>query len=123
MEITEIEKERYYSQIKKLIIEDEAYQEVKNYSKNRHELMTKYEIGKTIIEMQGGEERTKYGSKLIKEFASRLIVEVGKKYNDKTLMRYRKFYLFIEKGAALRQQSLSWSHYCELIPLKNIIKI
>ena len=36
-ELTENEKEKYYDEIKKLIIEDEAYQEVKNYSKNKHE--------------------------------------------------------------------------------------
>ena len=34
----------------------------------------------------------------------------------------RQFYLLIEKGATLSHQ-LSWSHYIELIPLKNINEV
>jgi len=34
----------------------------------------------------------------------------------------RQFYLIIQKGAQLAHQ-LTWSHYVELLPLKNINKI
>ena len=109
----------YYNEIKNKLIDNEVYKRVKDYSKNRNDLNTYYEVGKLLIEAQGGEERAKYGDRLIKEYSERLYNELGKKYDITTLKRYRQFYLKIEKGAALRHQ-LSWTHYRELLTLDNI---
>ena len=109
----------YYNEIKNKLIDNEVYKRVKDYSKNRNDLNTYYEVGKLLIEAQGGEERAKYGDRLIKEYSERLYDELGKKYDITTLKRYRQFYLKIEKGAALRHQ-LSWTHYRELLTLDNI---
>ena len=109
----------YYNEIKNKLIDNEVYKKVKDYSKNRNDLNTYYEVGKLLIEAQGGEERAKYGDRLIKEYSERLYNELGKKYDITTLKRYRQFYLKIEKGAALRHQ-LSWTHYRELLTLDNI---
>ena len=109
----------YYNEIKSKLIDNEVYKRVKDYSKNRNDLNTYYEVGKLLIEAQGGEERAKYGDRLIKEYSERLYNELGKKYDITTLKRYRQFYLKIEKGAALRHQ-LSWTHYRELLTLDNI---
>ena len=109
----------YYNEIKNKLIDNEVYKRVKDYSKNRNDLSTYYEVGKLLIEAQGGEERAKYGDRLIKEYSERLYNELGKKYDITTLKRYRQFYLKIEKGAALRHQ-LSWTHYRELLTLDNI---
>ena len=109
----------YYNEIKNRLIDNEVYKRVKDYSKNRNDLNTYYEVGKLLIEAQGGEERAKYGDRLIKEYSERLYNELGKKYDITTLKRYRQFYLKIEKGAALRHQ-LSWTHYRELLTLDNI---
>ena len=68
----------YYDEIKKELINNEVYKKVKDYSKNRSDLNTYYNVGKLIIEAQGGEERAKYGNNLIKEYSKKLIVEVGK---------------------------------------------
>ena len=57
-----------------------------------------------------------------KEYSIKLTNELGKRYDVKTLRRYRQFYLLIEKGAPVARQ-LSWSHYQELIPVKDIYKI
>ena len=92
----------YYNEIKNKLIDNEVYKRVKDYSKNRNDLNTYYEVGKLLIEAQGGEERAKYGDRLIKEYSERLYNELGKKYDITTLKRYRQFYLKIEKGAALR---------------------
>ena len=62
----------YYNQIKEQLLNKEAYDKVKDYSKNKNELMTYYNVGKLIIEAQGGEERAKYGNKLIKEFSKKI---------------------------------------------------
>ncbi len=109
----------YYNEIKNKLIDNEVYKRVKDYSKNRNDLNTYYEVGKLLIEAQGGEERAKYGDRLIKEYSERLYNELGKKYDITTLKRYRQFYLKIEKGAALRHQ-LSWTHYRESLTLDNI---
>ena len=112
----------YYNEIKTKLIDNEVYKKVKDYSKNRNELNTYYEVGKLLIEAQGGEDRAKYGDELIKDFSKILINEVGKKYNYKTLLKIRKFYLFSEKVATLSRQ-LTWSHYVELLPLKDVNEI
>ena len=109
----------YYNEIKNKLIDNEVYKRVKDYSKNRNDLNTYYEVGKLLNEAQGGENRAKYGDRLIKEYSERLYNELGKKYDITTLKRYRQFYLKIEKGAAMRHQ-LSWTHYRELLTLDNI---
>ena len=115
-------KNNYYNEIKNELINNEIYKRVKNYSKNRNELSTYYNVGKLLIEAQGGEDRAKYGDNLIKEYSERLTKELGKGYTFTALSRMRKFYLLCEKVASVAQQ-LSWSHYCELLPLKDINEI
>ena len=115
-------KNNYYDEIKNELINNEVYKKVKDYSKNRNELSTYYNVGKLLIEAQGGEDRAKYGDGLIKEYSLKLSQEIGNKYNITTLKRMRQFYLIIEKGAAMRHQ-LSWSHYRELLPIGNINEI
>ena len=112
----------YYKEIKNKLIDNEVYKRVKDYSKNRSDLNTYYEVGKLIIEAQGGEERAKYGDNLIKEYSKRLTNELGKGYTFTALSRMRKFYLLFEKIAPVAQQ-LTWSHYCELLPLEDINEI
>ena len=115
-------KNNYYDEIKNELINNEVYKRVKDYSKNRNELSTYYNVGKLLIEAQGGEDRAKYGDGLIKEYSLKLSQEIENKYNITTLKRMRQFYLIIEKGAAMRHQ-LSWSHYRELLPIGNINEI
>ena len=112
----------YYNEIKNELLNNEVYKRVKDYSKNRNELSTYYNVGKLLIKAQGGEDRAKSGDGLIKEYSLKLSQEIGKKYNITTLKRMRQFYLIIEKGAAMRHQ-LSWSHYRELLPIKDINEI
>ena len=112
----------YYNEIKNELINNEVYKRVKDYSKNRNELSTYYNVGKLLIEAQGDEDRAKYGNGLIKKYSSKLSQEIGKKYNITTLKRMRQFYLIIEKGATMWHQ-LSWSHYRELLPIGNINEI
>ena len=114
----------YYNEIKNRLIDNEVYKKVKDYSKNKNELNTYYEVGKLIIEAQGGEDRVKYGEGLIKEFSNRLINEVGKKYNERTLRRMRQFYIvFNNEIWSTMSTKLTWSHYVELLPLKDVNEI
>ena len=112
----------YYDEIKNILIDNEVYKRVKDYSKNKHELENYYKIGKLLIEAQGGEERAKYGDGLIKEYSRKLSKELGKGYTISSLKRMRSFFLIIEKGAAM-PHLLTWSHFIELLVLKNINEI
>ena len=107
----------YYDEIKNRLINNEVYKKVKDYSKNKNDLETYYEIGRLLIEAQGGEKRAKYGDGLIKEYSRRLQKEVGKKYTYTVLTRMRQLYLLFANVAPSAQ--LSWSHYQELLPLKD----
>ena len=108
----------YYDEIKNELINNEVYKRVKDYSKNRNELSTYYNVGKILIEAQGGEDRAKYGDGLIKEYSKRLTKELGKGYSTRSLKNMRRFYLLFEKGPTMSAQ-LSWSHYKELLIIKN----
>jgi len=107
----------YYKQIKEELINNEVYKKVKDYSKNRNDLSTYYNVGKLLVEAQGGELRAKYGDGLIKEYSIKLTHELGKGYSTRSLKNMRKFYLF-QKGQPLAAK-LTWSHYTILLSLKN----
>ena len=112
-------KNNYYDEIKNELINNEVYEKVKDYSKNRNELSTYYNVGKLL-----SKAGKKYGEKIIDNYSKKLVVEVGKKYNKRTLFRMRQFYKLIEeqKVSPLATQ-LTWSHYCELLPLKDTNEI
>ena len=112
----------YYNEIKNELINNEVYKRVKDYSKNKNELSTYYNVGKLLIEAQGGEDKAKYGNALIKEYSEKLTKEIGRGYTFSALSRMRQFYLLSEKIATLSQQ-LTWSHYCELLVFDNVDEI
>ena len=107
----------YYNEIKNELVNNEIYKKVKDYSKNKHDLSTYYNVGKLL-----SEAGKSYGDGIIKEYSKRLTNELGKKYSYTYLTRMRQFYLLGKKVAPLAQQ-LTWSHYVELISLKNIDEI
>ncbi len=103
----------YYSEIKNELINNEITKKVKDYSKNKSDLTTYYNVGKLLSE--AGKH---YGEGIISEYSKRLTVEIGKGYGLSNLKRMRQFYWLIEKGVAMPHQ-LSWSHILVLLPLKN----
>lgn len=109
----------YYNEIKNKIIDNEVYGRVKDYSKERNTVITYFEIGRLLNEAGG-----KYGDNIIDEYSKKLVLEVGKKYNKRTLFRMKQFYNVFnnEKVSPLATQ-LTWSHYSELLSIKNINEI
>ena len=107
----------YYEEIKTELINNEITKRVKDYSKNRSDLNTYYNVGKLLSE--AGKH---YGEGIIKEYSKRLTNEFETKFGITLLKRIRQFYIVIEKGATMSHQ-LSWSHYCELLPVNSIDKI
>ena len=112
----------YYNKIKNELIKNEIYKRVKDYSKNKSDLTSYYNVGKLLFEAQGGEDRAKYGDGLIQEYSKKLTSDIGKGYTPSALKRMRKFYIVLEKGATLSHQ-LVWSQYVEVIKLDNINEI
>ena len=113
----------YYDEIKEKLLKNEIYAKVKDYSKERNKVITYFEVGKLLSE--AGKE---YGNDIIGQYAEKLVNEVGKKYNRRTLFRMKQFYnLFgeqnIEQKVSTMSTLLTWSHYSELLPLNDINKI
>ena len=106
----------YYDEIKKELLNNEITKRVKNYSINKSDLTTYYNIGKLLKE--AGKH---YGDEIIKEYSKRLKDDIGKKYSVTTLKYMRMFYEY-GKSQPIADQ-LSWSHYIELLPLKDNSKI
>lgn len=109
----------YYNEIKSELINNEIYKRVKDYSKNKSDINTYYNVGKLLVKAHVGEQRAKYGNGLIKEYSKKMIEEVNKQYNARTLRRIRQFYL-ISRNWSTMSTNLSWSHYSELLILKDI---
>ena len=83
----------YYEEIKNELIDVVVYTRVKEYSKNKYTLDKYYNVGKLLIEAQGGEDRNEYGNELIKEYSKRLTTELGKGYSWRNLYNMRLFYI------------------------------
>ena len=73
-----------------------------------------WEIGRSIVEQQGGEERAEYGEALLQGLAERLTADFGKGFDARELRRMRQFYVSFPIRDALRTE-LSWTHYRRLI--------
>ena len=105
----------YYKEIKNNFIDEEIYSKVKDYSKEKHRVETYYKNGKLLNEAENH-----YGEGIIKEYSEKLMKEVNKKYNERTLRRMRQFYRkFCNIKWSTVSTKLSWSHYTELLPIKN----
>ena len=109
----------YYNEIKQELINNEVYKKVKDISKNRSDLTAYYNVGKLL-----SEAGKNYGEGIIKKYSQKLTIELGKKYNERTLRRFRQFYDLINIGKwSTLSTELTWSHYSELLSLKNINEI
>ena len=110
---------KYYNEIKSKLIDNEVYKKVKDYSKNRNNLSTYYAVGKLLYEAGN-----KYGEGIIKKYSERLVIEVGRNYNERTLRRIRQFYLVFKNEIwSTMSTKLMWSHYTEILSLSNVNEI
>ena len=107
----------YYNKIKNELINNEINRKVKNYSINRSDLNTYYNVGKLLLE--AGKN---YGEGIIKEYSIKLTNDLNIKYDVSSLNKMRKFYNLIEKMATV-SPNLSYSHYVELLPYDDLNKV
>ena len=106
----------YYNEIKNEIINNEITKKIKDYSKNKSDLTTYYNVGKLLSE--AGKH---YGEGIIKEYLKKLSKELNRKYSITTLSYMKQFY---ESGIFQPLVGkLTWIHYLQLLPLKDKDKI
>ena len=109
----------YYNKIKEELINNEVYKKVKDYSKNRSDLNTYYNVGKLL-----NEAGKNYGESIIKSYSIKLTKELGKGYSQRNLRNMRQFYNMKQKlNLANSVCQITWSHIIELLWLDNIDEI
>ena len=102
----------YYNEIKNELLNNEITKKVKNYSINRSDLTTYYNVGKLLKEAG-----KRYGEGIIKEYSKKLTNEFGKGYTMTNLKYFRQFYAFSKSHTVCDQ--LTWSHYRTLLSLSD----
>lgn len=85
---------------------------------NGEMVLAYWQIGKMIVEKQGGETRAKYGDGLIKELSAQLTKDYGSGYTERNLRYVRMFYVAYPKWNAVRSE-LSWTHYRLILSLDD----
>ena len=90
----------YYNEIKNELISNEINRTVKTYSKERHKVITYFEVGKLL-----DEAGSKYGDNILNDYSNRLVIEFGKKYNERTLRRKWKM---VASGDQIVLEPLFW---------------
>ena len=114
----------YYNEIKNILVDNAIGRKIREYKSNQKDLESYYNVGKLLVEAQGGEERAKYGNGLIKEYSKRLTSELGKGYSVRSLTDMRTFYSFCQKRQSLIVQfkslNISWTFIIKLLKLNDV---
>ncbi len=105
----------FYENIRKLI--NESRKHVVTYV-NTTMLFIYWNIGKMIVEEQGGSSKAKYGDKLIAELSKQMTFDFGKGFDERNLRYMRQFYLSFANWNTVCSE-LSWSHYRTLIKIEE----
>ena len=107
--------DKFYKSIKEVLEESRK----RIYRNIQSEMVQAYwQIGKMIVEKQGGESRAKYGDGLIKELSIQMTKDFGKGFTISNVKYMRQFYLAFQKSHTLCGQ-LSWSHYRLILSLED----
>lgn len=111
--------DKYYIELKEKALKVEIFDKARDYAKDKNKVNAYFEMGELLS--KAGRE---YGKNIINNYSEKLMIEVGKKYNYRTLYRMRKFYeLFSDEKLTTSWSKLSWSHYREVLSLKDIYEI
>ena len=111
----------YKKELIKLVEKTEINKGYHDYFKNKDLVNNYFEIGRLLIEAQGGEEHDTYGNKLIKTWSVELTEKFGKGYDASNLRRFRQFYSEFKMCGPLGH-ILTWTNIRLLLPIKNVNK-
>ena len=113
-----MKEKEYYNEIESFIKKNEISKKRRVLEDNYDTLNNYWNIGRLLVEAQGGQEKAKYGDELIKKWSKQYKESYGKGYNSTNLKNFRLFYLLYSKSPTLSDQ-LTWSHIVELLPIKE----
>lgn len=111
----------YYDEIKNYVKKAEIGRAIREANANKELVDCYWNVGRLLVEAQGGKEKAKYGNELIKKWADTLSKEYGKGYNYTNLSRFRQFYLAFPIVDTVCPQ-LSWSIIRTLLPIVDLNK-
>ena len=111
----------YKKELIKLVEKTEINKGYHDYFKYKDLVNNYFEIGKLLIEAQGGEEHDTYGNKLIKTWSVELTEKFGKGYDYTNLCRFRQFYLCFKNIGPVAQY-LTCTNIKTLLPIKDTLK-
>ena len=118
VEVVEAVEAELYKRVRSYIAKARA----KVYTVANKEMVSAYwNVGREIVEKQGGTERAKYGDGLIKGLSLKLTAEFGPGYTGASLRYMRLVYLAFPNCHTLCDK-LSWSHYRTLACIENVKK-
>ena len=107
-----------YEEVETLVKKVEIGKAIKERQANNEVTEAYWNIGKLIIDAQGGKEKSKYGDKLLKEWSEKLSKEYGKGYDYTNLSRFRQLYLYFPIIGPVGQQ-LNWTIIRTILPIKD----
>ena len=109
-------------------VETELYKNVRRYIAkarakvyavaNKEMVLAYWNVGREIVEKQGGADHAKYGDGLIQGLSQKLTAEFGPGYTGTNLRYMRLVYLAFPNCHTLCDK-LSWSHYRILASVGN----
>lgn len=94
----------YYNEIESIIKRNTIKKKVRQLEESYDTIKDYWEIGKLIIEAQGGIRKAKYGNELIKKWSKKYTLIYGNGYNYTNMTRFRQFYITFPKLATVWQQ-------------------
>ena len=110
----------YYNEIETFIKKNEVNKRRRVLEENYDTLNNYWNIGKLIVEAQGGAKNSKYGNTLIKSWSIEYTTNYGSGYSYANMARFRQFYESFSTFAPLER--ISWTNIKILLPIKDINK-
>ena len=108
----------YFDEVNSYVKKVEIGKAIRETDANMELVECYWNVGRLIVEAQGGKEKAKYGDELLKKWAEKLTKEYGKGYDYSNLRRFRKFYLVFSICAPVEHR-LTWTLIKVLLPIKD----
>ncbi len=93
--------EKYYTEIESYIKKNEINKRRRVLEENYDTLNNFWEIGRLLVEAQGGKDNNKRGNELIKKWSIKYTKNYGIGYSYANMARFRQFYLVFPKFATV----------------------
>ena len=107
-----------YEEVETLVKKVEIGKAIRERQANNEITEAYWNIGKLIVDAQGGKEKSKYGDALLKKWSEKLSKEYGKGYDYSNMRRFRQFYLTFPICGTVCHR-LSWTIVRTTLPIKD----